>query len=362
MSDAGNQNLACQHVATAAPWSATVARYKQPDHAKSCWQVANSLLPFIGLWWLMYLSFFYSYWLTLLLAVPAAGLLVRIFIIQHDCGHHSFFRSRLANDALGSLCGILTLTPYHFWKRTHARHHVSSGNLHHRGHGDVGMLTVDEYLRRSQLGRFRYRLYRHPLVMFLLSASFLFFVRYRLTIGIPRSWRRERYGVHATNLALLGVLAAAVNTIGLGPFLAVEVPIMVISAAAGCWLFYIQHQYEMAYWQPNASWDFTQSALQGSSYYRLPHVLQWFTGNIGFHHIHHLNSRIPNYHLATCYAAEPAFREAVTLGLGDSLRCMSLKLWDESRERMVTFAEVQPCAAVAAKSVSGSRRPMGRVE
>jgi acyl-lipid omega-6 desaturase (Delta-12 desaturase) len=369
MADAGKHAIACQQRAGPArrpeasppqePWSATIAKYKHPHHAKSGWQVVNSLAPFFGVWWLMYLSGSVSYWLTLLLAVPAAGFLVRVFIIQHDCGHHSFFRSRLANDALGCFCGVLTLTPYHFWRRSHARHHVSSGNLQHRGHGDVGMLTVDEYLGRSRLGRLRYRLYRQPLVMFLFSASFLFFVRYRLTYGIPRSWNRERYGVHATNAALLAVMVGAWYTIGLGTFLAIEVPIMVLSGAAGCWLFYIQHQYEEAYWQPNQSWDFTRSALDGSSYYRLPRVLQWFTGNIGFHHIHHLNSRIPNYNLPVCYDAEPALREAVTLGVVDSLRCVALKLWDERRGRMVTFAEAED-GSIADEKVAGGPEVDGR--
>lgn len=289
----------------------------------------------------MYLSLSWSYWLTLLLAVPTAGFLVRIFIIQHDCGHHSFFASRRANDVLGFLCGVLTITPYQFWRRTHARHHVSSGNLDHRGYGDVATLTVREYLDRNAWGRLRYRLYRNPLVMFFLGASFQFIVAQRFTQGIPRSWWRERWSVYATNLAMLAVLGAAWCTIGLPAFLLIELPLRVLSAAAGSWLFYVQHQYEEAYWQPHQSWDFTDSALAGSSYYRLPRVLRWFTGNIGYHHIHHLNSRIPNYNLAACYAAEPALREVATLGLRDSLRCASLKLWDEENQRMVSFADAR---------------------
>jgi omega-6 fatty acid desaturase (delta-12 desaturase) len=288
----------------------------------------------------MYLSSSRSYLLTLALAIPAAGFVVRIFIIQHDCGHHSFFRSRRANDVLGSVCGILTLTPYHCWKRTHARHHVSSGDLHHRGQGDVGTLTVDEYLRRSWWGRFRYRVYRHPLFMFFIGASLLFIVRQRLTTGIPVAWRRERNSVLATNLGVLAIVAVFWWSIGLTTFLLIELPIVVLAAAAGSWLFFVQHQYEEAYWQPHQSWEFTRSALDGSSYYRLPSVLQWFTGNIGFHHIHHLNSRIPNYNLSACYAAEPSLRQAVTFGLAESLRCASLKLWDEDRQRMIRFRDL----------------------
>ena len=306
-------------------WSGTVARYKRSSLLKSGWQVTNSLLPFLGLWYLMYLAAGQYWWLTLLLALPTAGFLVRIFIIQHDCGHHSFFRSRRANDVLGFLCGVLTLTPYHFWRRTHARHHVTSGNLDHRGHGDVGTLTVDEYLERSHFGRLRYRIYRHPLFLFFVGASCMFIVQQRFTRGVPRSWRRERISVYAT--------------IGVPTFLLIELPIVALAAAAGSWLFFVQHQYEDAYWHPHRSWDFTRSALEGSSYYRLPRVLRWFTGNIGYHHIHHLNSRIPNYNLAACYTAEPALRQAATFGLFESLKCASLKLWDEDRRRMVTFAE-----------------------
>lgn len=332
---------------TAAVWSGTLARYKRSNSLKSFWQVANSLLPFVGLWYLMYLSYSWSYWLTLLLAVPTAGFVVRIFIIQHDCGHHSFFANRQANDVLGFVCGVITATPYHFWRRAHARHHVTSGNLEHRGHGDVGTLTVEEYLGRSPWSRLKYRLYRHPLVMFFLSASFQFIIGQRFTHGVPRSWRRRRNSVYFTNLAILAVLALAWSTMGVPMFLLIELPVMVLAAAAGSWLFYIQHQYEDAYWQPHQSWDFTHSALAGSSYYRLPRVLQWFTGNIGYHHIHHLNSRIPNYHLAACYAAEPSLREVVTLGLRQSLRCAVLKLWDEDRQRLVTFAEAHSRPAIA---------------
>ncbi len=318
-------------------WSDTVVRYKRPNPLKSTWQIINSLLPFAGLWYLMYLSLSWSYWLTLFLAVPAAGFLVRIFIIQHDCGHHSFFRSRRANDFLGGFCGVFTLTPYYLWRRSHSRHHASSGDLSHRGHGDVWTMTVEEYRSCSYLGRLRYRLYRHPLVMFILGPSVLFILLQRFTFNIPRTWRRERKSVHLTNFGILAMLVVAWVTIGLPTFFLVHLPIVTLGAAIGSWLFFVQHQYERAYWQPHESWDFNRSAFEGSSYYRLPRVLQWFTGNIGFHHIHHLDSRIPNYNLATCYAAVPELRQAVTLGLWDSIKCMRLKLWDERLQRMVTF-------------------------
>jgi omega-6 fatty acid desaturase (delta-12 desaturase) len=325
----------------AAPWAATFAEYRVPTRWKSAWQLANSLLPFCGLWYLMYLSTFWSYWLTLALAVPAAGFLVRIFIIQHDCGHHSFFRSRRTNDLLGNALGFLTLTPYYLWRRSHARHHASSGDLTHRGHGDVDVLTVEEYRNRSHLGRLKYRLYRNPIIMFGLGASYLFLIQQRLTFGIPRGWRRERRNVHLTNLGLAAMIGLGWYTIGLGTFLMIHLPIVILGSIFGSWLFFVQHQFEDAYWQPHQSWSFARAALDGSSYYRLPRVLQWFTGNIGFHHIHHLDSRIPNYNLNACYEAEPALQEAVTFGIRESLHCTALKLWDERRQRMVTFAEAR---------------------
>jgi acyl-lipid omega-6 desaturase (Delta-12 desaturase) len=321
-----------------AAWSDTIAKYKRSNQFKSCWQIINSLLPFGLLWYLMYLSISWSYWLTLVLAVPTAGFLVRLFIIQHDCGHHSFFESRRANDLLGEFFGIFTLTPYYLWRRSHSRHHASSGDLSHRGHGDVWVLTVEEYLGLSFAGRMRYRLYRNPVFMFLLGPSLLFLIRQRFTYGIPRAWRRERKSVHRTNLGLLAIVGVAWSTIGLQTFFLIHLPVVMLGAATGSWLFFVQHQYERAYWQPHDRWDFNRSAFEGSSYYRLPRVLQWFTGNIGFHHIHHLESRIPNYNLPVCYAAAPELRQAVTLGLWDSMKCTRLKLWDERRQQMVTFA------------------------
>jgi omega-6 fatty acid desaturase (delta-12 desaturase) len=323
----------------APPWAETIAKYKHANTLVSLWQIVNTLVPLGLLAWLMYVSYAWSYALSLALAIPTAALLVRVFILQHDCGHHSFFRSERANDLFGYFCSVLTLTPYHWWRRTHARHHVTSGNLAHRSYGDVMTLTVDEYLALSRWGRLRYRLYRQPLFMFGLGASYFFLVRQRFTTGLPRTWRRERWSVHVTNLGLAFLFGAAGLTIGLTTFVALWLPVIVLAAAAGSWLFYVQHQYEEAYWEHDQAWNFTRAALEGSSYLRLPRMLQWLTGNIGYHHIHHLNSRIPNYHLPACYAAEPAFREAPTIGLADTWKCMSLKLWDPHQRRLVTFAE-----------------------
>jgi len=342
-SNASDSEQTTSDTSHAAVWNKTVEKYKRPNLKKSIWQIANSFVPFGLMCFLMYLSYAWSYPLTLLLAVPAAGFLVRIFIIQHDCGHHSFFRSNRANDAFGVLCGILTLTPYHLWRRSHTRHHTTNGNLNHRGHGDVLTLTVEEYFARSRRGRLAYRLYRNPLIMFFLGASYLFLIRQRLTFGLPRTWRRERQSVHLTNLGILTAALLASLTIGLLPLLAIYLPIAMLGAAAGSWLFFVQHQFEDAYWQPHTSWDFTQAALEGSSYYRLPKVLQWFTGNIGFHHIHHLNSRIPNYHLPVCHSAEPSFRQGATFGIRQGFKCASLKLWDAQQQRLIGFAEAHEC-------------------
>lgn len=339
MSSGSTQFVMRASVVESPSWSDTVTKYKRSNPLKSSWQITNSLLPFCGLWYLMYLSLSSSYWLTLFLAVPTAGFLVRIFIIQHDCGHHSFFRSRSGNDLVGGFCGLFTLTPYYLWRRSHSRHHASSGDLSHRGHGDVWVMTVDEYRGCSHLGRLRYRLYRHPLVMFVVGPSVLFILMQRFTFNIPPTWRRERKSVHMTNFGIVAILAVAWCTIGLPTFFLVHLPIVMLGAAIGSWLFFVQHQYEDAYWQPHDNWDFIRSAFEGSSYYRLPRVFQWFTGNIGFHHIHHLESRIPNYNLPTCYDHVPELRRAVTLGLRDSFRCTRLKLWDEQLQRMVTFQE-----------------------
>jgi omega-6 fatty acid desaturase (delta-12 desaturase) len=339
VSNESTQLMLPAHSCASVPWSGVLWKFKQPSLLKSSWQIGNSLLPFCALWYLMYQSVAWSYWLTLLLAVPTAGFLVRLFIIQHDCGHHSFFRSRRTNDVVGGILGVFTLTPYYSWRRSHSRHHASSGDLSHRGHGDVWTLTVDEYLKLTYFGRLRYRLYRNPFFMFVLGPSLLFIIWQRFTFGIPRNWRRERQSVHITNLGLVVVLGVAWCTSGIPMFIMVHLPVVMLAAAIGSWLFFVQHQYERAYWQPHENWDFNRSAIDGSSYYRLPRILQWFTGNIGFHHIHHLESRIPNYNLPICYASVPEFRQAVTLGLWDSVKCARLKLWDEIHQRMVTFDE-----------------------
>ncbi len=324
-----------------AAWSTLVAKYQAANPWQSIWQVVNSIIPFGLLWYLMYLSLAYSYWFTLGLALPTAGFLVRIFIIQHDCGHGSFFKSRKANDFLGSVCGVLTFTPYYYWRKSHAIHHASSGSLEDRGTGDIYTMTVQEYLQQSKWGRLKYRLYRHPLLLFVLAPSFLFIVLHRLPFAESKSWRRERASVHWTNLAIAVAVISLSFVIGLKPFLLIQLPIIILAATMGTWMFYIQHQFEDTYYAHGDNWDYTVAALQGSSYYQLPKVLQWFTGNIGFHHIHHLSPRIPNYRLQKCHEENQVFQQVVVLTLWTSLQSIFLSLWDEEQNKLVGFRHLK---------------------
>jgi omega-6 fatty acid desaturase (delta-12 desaturase) len=285
----------------------------------------------------MHASLAAGYWLTLLLAVPTAFLLVRLFIIQHDCGHGAFCRSSRVADAVGGILGVLTLTPYRYWKRTHALHHATSGNLEHRGFGDIDTLTVEEYLARSPWGRFAYRVYRHPAVLFGVGAVLHFVVRHRLPTIVPRSWVRERRSIMWTNLGLAGIVVLLGSLVGYRALLLVHGPIVLLSCGIGVWLFYVQHQFEPTYWEHDERWTHDASALRGSSYYRLPPLLQWATGSIGLHHVHHLNPGIPNYRLQEALDAHPELRRVPTLTLGESFHCLRLALWDEGSRRLVPF-------------------------
>jgi omega-6 fatty acid desaturase (delta-12 desaturase) len=326
--------------ATVTPhWQDLVKKYQVPDNWRSVWQIANSVVPYAATWYLMYRSLSVSYWLTLLLAPLAAGFMTRIFIIFHDCGHGSFFKSSKANHVVGTVCGVLTHTPYFQWTREHAIHHASSGDLSRRGVGDVTTLTVKEYLALSKWGRLKYRLYRNPLVMLGVGPHFIFLFVQRFT-G-KHSGRRERNNVYVTNLGLLAVYGSLWWLIGLKALLMISAPIVIIAGAAGVWLFYVQHQYDETYWRDRGEWDYATSALLGSSYYKLPRVLQWFSGNIGFHHIHHLSPKIPNYKLQRCHEENPLFQESTVLGIRTSLKTASMKLWDEERQRMVGFSHLK---------------------
>jgi len=325
----------------AAHWNRVLAPYKKPDTRRAVLQVLDTAIPFVALWALMLASLQVSYALTLLLAVPTAGLLVRLFIIQHDCGHGSFFHSQRANHVLGFLLGVVTLTPYKYWRRTHAIHHATSGNLDRRELGDVRTLTVAEYRAAGLWYRFGYRFYRHPIVLLVLGPAWQFLIKHRLPYDAPRAWRAEWASVMWTNLALAAVVTTMALTVGLGPFLLVWAPVFVLSGATGIWLFYVQHQFEDTYWERQEEWDFHLAGIEGSSFYDLPAVAHWFTGNIGYHHVHHLSSKIPNYRLRQCMAEVPDLQHVTRLTFRESLSCLRLTLWDEESGRLVGFRDLR---------------------
>jgi omega-6 fatty acid desaturase (delta-12 desaturase) len=315
--------------------------YREPSLARSIIELAITGGPLVLLWFLMWATLDLGYWLSLLLAVPAAGFLVRLFMIQHDCGHGAFFHRRGTNDWVGRVIGVLTLTPYDFWRRTHAAHHSTSGNLDRRGIGDIDTLTVDEYLARSRWGRLRYRIYRHPIIMFGVGPAYLFIIQHRLPVGLMRGGWRPWLSAMATNVAIVSLVATMIWLVGLGPFLLVQLPIILLAASAGVWLFYVQHQFENTAWARDGIWNLQNVALHGSSHYALPGLLRWFTANIGVHHIHHLCSRIPCYRLPLVLRDHPELHGIGRLTLLQSLRCVSLVLWDEGQQRLVSFREMR---------------------
>ena len=323
-------------------WQQMVAKYQNPSLQRSLWQLANTLLPYLILLVLMYISLSYSYWLTLALALPAGGLLTRTFIIFHDCGHGSFFKAQRANNILGTICGLLVFTPYYQWRFEHAIHHATSGDLDRRGTGDIVTLTVGEYIQLSRWGRFKYRLYRSPIVLLGFGPWFTFLISQRFTNPISR--KRERFSVYFTNLFILAVLVVASMTIGIQAYLMIQLPVAFVGGLGGIWMFYIQHQFEGTYWERHEEWDYATAAIRGSSYFKLPKVLQWFTGNIGFHHIHHLSSRIPNYALQQCMEENPQFQEVTTITLWSSLKSLRLNLWDEQQRQLVSFRHLKTLA------------------
>ncbi|MEI7729990.1 MAG: fatty acid desaturase [Verrucomicrobiota bacterium] len=316
-------------------WKAIVAKYQQPTLARSIWQVVNTLVPFALLWYLMYLILSVSYWLLVPLVILTGGFHIRIFIIFHDCGHGAFFKSRKANDILGFICGVLTFTPYYHWRHEHALHHATAGNLDARGSGDVWTMTVTEYQAASRWKRFGYRVARHPVVLFGISPLLLFLVRHRYPAA--KAAKRERNSVHWTNLGILGMILGLSSIFGLGTCLLLMTAVVLVACSAGVWLFYVQHQFEGVYWERSEQWDYATAALKGSSFYKLPRVLQWFSGNIGFHHIHHLSPLIPNYHLEKCHHAEPLFQTVKPVTLFASLKSLRYRLWDEKNRRLVGY-------------------------
>ncbi len=314
-----------------------IAPFSNPDTRRALWQLANTVVPYFGLLALMVFSRLqgWPYPVTLALAVPAAGLSVRIFIFFHDCCHDSFFASRRANRIVGYLTGILTFTPFDAWRRSHNTHHATAGDLDNRGTGDIWTMTVAEYRRASMLKRLCYRLVRNPFFLLLVVPGWLAMIAYR--IPWPGQGRAATVSVMITNLALGGIFAAMALTVGWRTYLLVQVPVVLIAWSCGVWLFYVQHQYEDTYWMPGDQRDPVEVALRGSSYYKLPRILQWFTGNIGLHHIHHLRPRIPNYHLQSCQDSIPLLQTVKPLTFRRSLRSASLDLWDERHGKLVGF-------------------------
>jgi omega-6 fatty acid desaturase (delta-12 desaturase) len=322
-----------------AAWRQIVARFQQPSTPRALWQIINTLVPYAALWYLMYLSRAISWWLVVPLAILAGAFLVRIFIIFHDCGHGSYFKSRWANDLTGFLTGVLTFTPYYHWRWEHNIHHASSGHLDKRGVGDIWTLTVQEYLEASRWKRFAYRLARNPFILFAVAPFYLFLFRQRLPSRTAS--KPERHSVYAMNLALLAMALALSLVFGVVNYVIIQSIILMVAGGLGVWLFYVQHQFEGVYWERGGDWDYTAAALQGSSFYKLPKILQWFSGNIGFHHIHHLSYRIPNYNLERCHRADPLFQMVPPVTLFGSLKSLTFRLWDENERRLVSFRHLR---------------------
>ena len=323
----------------------TLLRYREPSRARSIAELAITTAPLVALWAAAWFAYSLgAWWLTLLLALPAGGFLVRLFMIQHDCGHGAFFPHKTVNDWIGRVIGVLTMTPYDFWRRTHAVHHATAGNLDRRGMGDIDTLTVREYRARSRWGRLKYRLYRHPLVLFGLAPAYLFLVQHRLPVGMMRGGWLPWVSTQATNAAIAIIAVGLILLIGVKAFFLIHLPILMVAATIGVWLFYVQHQFEETSWSEGREWKFHEAALHGSSHYDLPRVLRWFTANIGIHHVHHLCSRIPYYRLPHVLRDHPELRDVGRLTLLDSLRCVRLTLWDETQQRLVSFREARALA------------------
>lgn len=320
-------------------WKAIVSRYQRSDTARAAMQMVTTLIPLAALFYVMYRSLAFPYWITLLLSLPAAGLLVRTFIIMHDCAHGSFTPSKRANSIIGWITGVLTLTPFGLWRHDHALHHASSGDLDRRGHGDVDTLTVREYSALSRSARFKYRFVRNPLVLFGLGPIH-FVLMNRLPPRGPSASKKQLTSVWGTNAYIVLTVIAASLWIGWRAVLMIYGPAMYIAAAGGIWLFYVQHQFEGTYWKEHAEWDYATAAIRGSSYLKLPAVLHWFTGSIGLHHVHHLGPRIPNYALVKCHEENPMFHDVTVLTLRESLRTLRLTLWDETRQQLVGYRDV----------------------
>ncbi|MEM9677607.1 MAG: fatty acid desaturase [Pseudomonadota bacterium] len=326
--------------ADARDWVKILSNYREPDTARSAFELAVTIGPFMVLWAVAWWSLGISYWLTLAVSIVNAGFLLRLFTIQHDCGHGAFFKNRTFGDWVGRVIGVLTITPYDVWRRTHAIHHGSSGNLARRGIGDVHTLTVEEYQSRSALSRLLYRLYRNPIVLFGLGPGYLFFVEYRLPLGLTKI-AKYWFSAMATNAAILVALTVIFFTGGLMPILLIFLPSTFLAAMAGVWLFYVQHQFETTHWAQEEEWQLHEAALKGSSHYVLPTPLQWVTANIGIHHVHHLYSRIPFYRLPEVLRDHSELADNNRMNVRESLASAGLHLWDEKTKQLMSFSQLR---------------------
>ena len=318
-------------------WIEVVSKYNKPDVKLSIWQIINSLGPYILLWVAMYYSLSISYLLTLGLAFLAAGFLVRMFIIFHDCGHGSFFQSKWANRIVGTILGSLVFTPYDYWHREHGIHHKTVGNLDKRGSGDVWTLTVVEYKNLSRGRKLFYRLYRNPVLLFAIGPFFLFVIWFRFPR--KRLGKSELRSIFVTNLIILAFSVPLILLMGWKAFLLIQLPIIYLATVAGVWLFYVQHQYEDVIWTRQEDWDYKKMAMEGSSFMKFPRLLQWFSGNIGYHHVHHLSPKIPNYNLEKCHRENQMFQDIKPVTFVPSLRTLSLRLWNEKAGQLISFRQ-----------------------
>lgn len=322
-------------------WNKMLAPYREPHGWSSTWQLASTSVLLIVFWIAAYWALDVSYFLTLLLAIPAAFMVIRLFMLQHDCGHGSFYRSQNVNDTIGYVLSVVTLVPYTYWRKTHALHHATSGDLDGRDLGDIDTLTVREYLSRPWHKRLMYRVYRNPLVLLLVGPAWQFILKHRLPLDIPRSWKREWTSVHLCNLGLAIVIALMWWLVGIERFLLVQLPITLIAGAIGVYLFYVQHQYEDTYWRYREAWNYYAAGLEGASHLVMPRLLQWCTANIGLHHIHHVSSRIPNYRLQRAFDENPPLQKVTRLTLPASVKTLWLTLWDEDERKLVGFRELK---------------------
>jgi omega-6 fatty acid desaturase (delta-12 desaturase) len=335
-----DRNWEADIAASQVNWNSRLASYKSADNKRATFELALTSSLFLFAWLLTWAVLQYSVILALVIAIPTGGMMVRMFAIQHDCGHGAMFSSKHANDWVGRLIGVLTLTPYEYWRHSHALHHASSGNLDKRGFGDIETLTVNEYLALSRWGRLKYRLYRNPAVMFGIGPAYLFFFKQRLPIELMDKGAKPWISTIGTNLAIAAVFSGLIYLMGWRDFLVVQVSIILIGASAGIWLFYVQHQFEDTLWERAQNWKRENAALRGSSYYDLPKPLMWITGNIGVHHVHHLSSSIPFHRLPQILRDYPELKDIGRLTIWESVRCIPLALWDEKSRELISFREL----------------------